>query len=159
MSIDARRPSQEEVQASRLVAKANARMSRIENSVRDEPTSGYERNAYGNYFRPAALVEVFALLDQARRVHDLEGAPDYLRAGYLAWAGRLREAAEAYEAVLKSSPRYTAPALAQLARVYGLLGELALTHELIERHNTEIRARSPLLPLLTIEKLNLGGVS
>lgn len=130
-------------------------MSRIENSVRDAAKSGFERNTYGSYYRPAALDDVFALLEQAERIHPLGGATRYLRAGYLAWAGRWPEAAATYEEVLASFPSYASPAMVQLAWVYGLMGNLDRTRALLDRHNAQLLSEGSPLPPVKIEQLNL----
>lgn len=150
------RQSQQETAASKLVAKTSSKMSRIENSVRETAVPGFERNVYGSYFRIAAFDGVIALLDQAAVLHDLRGAAAYVRAGKLAWAGRLPQAAIEYRSVTNTCPSYAHPSLAHLAWLQGLLGNWAEASELVERFNAESAAISPLLHSISLEKLGFG---
>jgi tetratricopeptide (TPR) repeat protein len=141
---------------SKLASQASAAMSRVENSVKDEPTPGHEINAYGSYYRVTALAKALALADEAIQHAPSDAALIYLKAGFLAWAGRFQEAATLYESIIGGS-EIARHAMTQLAWVYVRLNRIADAQRIVDRHNAVLVANPlPGIPALSLQRLGLS---
>jgi tetratricopeptide (TPR) repeat protein len=141
---------------SKLASQASAAMSRIEDSVKDEPTPGYEINAYGTYYRLTALAKALALADEAIQHAPSDATLIYLKAGFLAWAGRFQEAATLYESIIRKS-EIARPAMTQLAWVYIRLNRIADAQRIIDSHNAVLVANPQTgVPALSLQRLGVS---
>ena len=144
-------------EATKILARADALMNRLENSEVDSPKSGYAVNAYGYYYKTATFEKMLALVEEAEALSHLDGACAYSRAGFHQWAGNFERSAELYAQVVESWPQYAQSARTMLATALGRLGRLAEAQRVIDEHN-RVLAENPMpgMPLLDFRRIGIS---
>lgn len=141
----------ENMEVVRIVSKADRLMTRLENSVSETKKAGFVQNAYGAFYKPEKFQAILELMTEAEKIDPSDHNTPYLKAGYLAWAGRLEEAEALYLRVADLDPNLACFSFNLAANVQASRDNMGAALESASRYN---ECRPAYMPELTEEVLS-----